>query len=669
MSSYPIIDLFGWDTTYAISYKNANDAIRNLGSTPAGFDYQDPQLGQINGAWGDWEITTKSDGQNLVLKCPVLNGLYISGVDKSVTTLDGGWVEIEVKLTFIEQKEQDYFDFFSIQGTGRQNNLMIQKSDNPDVPTVSLENAEFNYNSVVSKALGNQLFLDYFEKNILTDFKHVFSKFIVGQSAAKGQFLWLKPTSLHYALSSYNESEDEEENLEKSVFGVLAMTEDRKPPVTGHNIDARMIPASSASSAFAISDTRFVENWLRAGVLAMNLGSKPEDYKIQDDGLTITNKNEMHWTSFKDVNGKIYDAKIPAESFTMTLDNSEIKVEFTDLNFPVDKQVTAHLHVIQHYGVSLGSGTDADGNTYRNVLQLDELKDPIVNINYSNKADLKEQIISIAVSVVVMSLIGYVGKLKDIAEVADAVAEDVDEGIADAAANGEDTATTDLFESAKGVSDAMSPEDEELFNKEVGNNLFDTFRSAYDELDEPLLANDYGSNVDSWAKFEQSGDYSLLNEEPDEFFTDDWDAFKNQFPETEDALDKGAENAEEAGQTEDGTAEEEQTSKYDKVKNAIKESPRKMGEFLKSHKYRIRYGFYSALIGGPIGSAPELIDYMAKKKWSKVPSIDEFGQTCVNSVQWPENSGFKLETASLHSSLLLGGELVPVIQDKDSSEN
>lgn len=36
------IDLFGWDTVFAISYEQANAAIKAAKSTPAGFNYTDP---------------------------------------------------------------------------------------------------------------------------------------------------------------------------------------------------------------------------------------------------------------------------------------------------------------------------------------------------------------------------------------------------------------------------------------------------------------------------------------------------------------------------------------------------------------------------------------------------------------------------------------------------
>ncbi len=44
--------------------------------------------------------------------------------------------------------------------------------------------------------------------------------------------------------------------------------------------------------------------------------------------------------------------------------------------------------------------------------------------------------------------------------------------------------------------------------------------------------------------------------------------------------------------------------------------------------------------------------------YSDLPSFDEFGKNCVGSVEWPNSSGFELESAQLQGALLLGGKLI-----------
>ncbi|MEW7980457.1 MAG: hypothetical protein AB2813_11860 [Candidatus Sedimenticola endophacoides] len=58
------IDLFGWDTTYAINYTHANKSIADLKATPPSFDYESKNskgetVGSISGKWSDWQMTTK----------------------------------------------------------------------------------------------------------------------------------------------------------------------------------------------------------------------------------------------------------------------------------------------------------------------------------------------------------------------------------------------------------------------------------------------------------------------------------------------------------------------------------------------------------------------------------------------------------------------------------
>ncbi|MFS1519407.1 hypothetical protein V1503_23525 [Bacillus sp. SCS-151] len=69
------------------------------------------------------------------------------------------------------------------------------------------------------KVLCETVFAQYSEDHI-DEFNHVFSIFIINQQSTNENFQWLKPTYVHYALTSVNNSENEETNLRKSTLGL-----------------------------------------------------------------------------------------------------------------------------------------------------------------------------------------------------------------------------------------------------------------------------------------------------------------------------------------------------------------------------------------------------------------------------------------------------------------
>lgn len=445
--SVDYVDLFGWDTVFGISYTKANQAIRDLKSTPPKFDYDDEkggvQKGTLTGQWGDWQLTTKGDGQNLTLQCPIVQGTFTTIMESGTTfAIDNTWIEIEVKLQYLDQDTPTYSDPTATPGTGTQKNLQIRTaSSEPADPVVSIEAYSFTFPTAddpeVAAAICSAYFKEWFNQN-LSQFNHVFSVLVVNQLADKDQFQWLKPTDIGYAVSSTD-------SLDTSVFGVLAMTESRSKAQNAHQIDSRLLTiAGGTHSAFAIAAPLFVKKWLMPGLLAMRLGSSEADYVLSNDGLTWANKHDIQWSTFTDKHNNPVPAYIPNGKLTLGVVGDTIKADFQDLYWEVDRGITMHVQYTEYYSLSLKSGTDKYGKPYQNVLTVTENGTPYLTVGTDVKTWKQWTELGVEMGLAVLGAIagGLAGGFADAAT--DSIADAAANAAAKAGEDGEEMITMDL---------------------------------------------------------------------------------------------------------------------------------------------------------------------------------------------------------------------------------
>ena len=117
------IDLFGWDTTFAITYSQLNKVIEKQKTTPTSFSKErvnskGATVGKIEGNWSDWSITTNGDGKNVTMKCPITNGNYYDAYNDENNPLDNTWIIIELKLFFDKQDKFAFNDATAEENTG-----------------------------------------------------------------------------------------------------------------------------------------------------------------------------------------------------------------------------------------------------------------------------------------------------------------------------------------------------------------------------------------------------------------------------------------------------------------------------------------------------------------------------------------------------------------------
>jgi hypothetical protein len=345
------IDLFGWDTTFGISYAQANAAIVAEKTTPPTFEYTDTGAGvSISGNWGDWQITTGGDGQNLHMHCPVASGTG-SGVLGTID-LAGGYVVIEVKLEKLPDPSIEVKDPTGKGGIS--NKLIVKTLGTEEEPAVSIVSWKFDNAKGMWALVISGLFEAWFLAH-LDEFNHVFSVVALNVKADVDDYAWLKPTELSYACADAIQ-----DPMNKSVFAVLCKTENDPIGSLAHQVDARILDGlpADANSSFALGPEKVLKHIFLPGAVAVIQGSTIKDFNITDDQLWLVNNKDLTWGNFELDDGKKVSPVINQGDFLMGIEGSFVKIEITNAHFkwpswhgPGDINVSMNL--TQHFEFEL----------------------------------------------------------------------------------------------------------------------------------------------------------------------------------------------------------------------------------------------------------------------------------------------------------------------------
>jgi hypothetical protein len=257
---------------------------------------------------------------------------------------------MEFKLAYQQQAQITAPDSTAKPGTGVQHNLVLRtQSSDPNDPVVSLEASSYQFPTANSpdatKALCDGIFLSWFKQH-LDQFQHVFSIFIVNQTADVDKFQWLKPTgTLGYAIASTGD-------LDTSALAVMAVTENRPAPLV-HQVDPRILPLVGKHAAFVISGPRFVEHWLLQGLLTMLPGTTEKDYVPSNNGLSWQNRDKLQWGTFLDTCNSQVPVWVDAGDFHLSLERDQLEFSLTDLNWEAAGGFTIHVNFTDFLYMSL----------------------------------------------------------------------------------------------------------------------------------------------------------------------------------------------------------------------------------------------------------------------------------------------------------------------------
>jgi len=347
------IDLQGWDTANVVTPDVLNAAIAAQKTYPPSFDLTEG-TNAIKGVWGPWQMTLGRSGTLLEFACPVVSGTGIDGNGKS-HDLAGATVYVEIALQTINSTADAFADKTADKATmpKQAQVLLVDPTSTPTAPAVTVI-------AVMPQTLRNDFFFifgDWFNANIAA-FKHIFHAMMLSETAAKGDFQWLKPTDYSYAMAVST-------NKKLGAFAALCATDGDPIGLLSQQIDINVVknlPASS-NAVLAISGEKLVEHVLKPGAKAVLKGSQDADFDVIGSGLVVTNNKDLIWQDVKLDDGTIVQPLIPKGNFRMRVVEDQIELEFTGMTFKHPLMIGNDIVTVgftQYYTLNLGTNSKGE---------------------------------------------------------------------------------------------------------------------------------------------------------------------------------------------------------------------------------------------------------------------------------------------------------------------
>jgi hypothetical protein len=357
-------DTYGWDTVFAIRIDDVNASIARAKSSPTVFSAstKDPHTQievDINGNFGDWEITLGGSGKLIHMKTPVTS-LVAKGKKPDGTPITfaygAGSFEIEVELEYIPQETPPP------NSTGIFHDLKVKHTGaTADEQVVTVLGAYNFGNSTDGSNTPFDAVSDdvctamqtWFNANLI-DFTHVFTTVNLNRDADKGQFKWLLPTTTSYAYIDGGTTDD-------SVLGVLCMTDNRSADGLVQEVSPNAIPSGSRAG-FLIAPERFIEEMLLPSMPLVYKGATSSDFKLRTDetGL-ILSKGAVTIDSLKDDDGKSYKTEL--KNFELSTTNQALSIDATT-KVEVSPGIHAYSHNMASFGLTLHTLPDGTETIY-----------------------------------------------------------------------------------------------------------------------------------------------------------------------------------------------------------------------------------------------------------------------------------------------------------------
>lgn len=355
-------DMNGWDTIYTVRASVINSALLKHFETRTAADALHLEVKiesqiydvEIDARFGAWQLCSGGAGNRIRLEMPLTEGsATVNGRSVSTIDLAGAMVVAEVSLGFhcppdlahdepliaqlkvvterhaphlasavelrqSEQKEPASQDKVNV--------LDISRLVADGIPAATVDGLK----SAIKAGIQ-----EWLTKNIEI-FDYVFLSVDIAEEANKGDFVWIKPTTVGFAVTDVLGAEGE---AKETIFGVLSMTRGEKPEGVTPQISASSIPIDDdVNAAFLIAPHLVIEKLLQPSVHTLFHNAKPEDFGRSRDGLTLQNVKEIQLPlhldpeqltfAKKDVNGKITKG-----NFCITTQGLSIRTMFRNVTF------------------------------------------------------------------------------------------------------------------------------------------------------------------------------------------------------------------------------------------------------------------------------------------------------------------------------------------------
>ena len=335
------VTTFGWDTAYLARYSTVNHAIKKQKSYPQSFDFSDPSGIRIQGKWSAWLLSPGGSGKEVQMTCTIEEG---DAILQGSQSLQDTSVIIQVNLKKVAAAAFQSVDTIQA-GSGDPTALVIRDQETSGRKAVTVIDVQTQLTGILGAAI-ESVFVNYFNANI-SEFKHVFAVMNINAVADKKGFQWLKPTAFDYAVSS-----PEDPTLENSVFGLIAMVQNRPiDPLLQPMVDFTPLihQPEGANSAFVISEEMVVKNMLLRGAITTIQGSKASDFKISDDGRSVVNVKPLLWGNFQTSDELTISPIIDPGNFYLKAERERVTLEITKAKYEALPGVFVHMNLLQHF--------------------------------------------------------------------------------------------------------------------------------------------------------------------------------------------------------------------------------------------------------------------------------------------------------------------------------
>lgn len=412
-------DTAGWDTVYALKVGVINEALADYfapgGRCSSSMAFTQSLDGTnavtMTGEFGAWQITTGGSGEQINLRIPIVSGTAtINGIGLDTPTIDlaGAAIIVRASLGF------HAVDFHAVdaaapaprpgasagaatQATAAALKVVTGGSAPATGSAADIRSAAKTATSsaapadqavtvagVIDLGLGHlsqgsqttaSTFIEALAKMWIADnlwmFDYVFLTIDVAETAAQGEWAWITPTFVGYAITDLLDADGHPLPVENSIMAVMSLTEGRLP---GRQPDGSTIAVSPSVSVSAIPTNPGVNagfliqpGLLLEKIFAVNMptlfsGATSSDFIVSSDSLTISNANPLTlqlemdptWYPFS----KTCTATIGAGDLGVSLTQTEVHQTFSNISFPYgyQKEMTIDLSLASHSTIGV------DGN-------------------------------------------------------------------------------------------------------------------------------------------------------------------------------------------------------------------------------------------------------------------------------------------------------------------
>lgn len=281
--------------------------------------------------WEKWVVNRNSTGGDIALDCYIKNAyveFVVSGSNSErnsnslgfagIYDISGSKIAITVSIKLEKTKTN---------GDAIRCDLKVDETKNV---TIITDNCDFKNLPKDYVATIGAILSDYYKDNI-GQFDAVFCSIMLNNDLAKNEKLkWLIPTAVGYAA---------ENSASDAYFGVLTMLDNDPFTVQSMEFSIDIIEcmnkfnqkknsSEKANAVLAISEEKFFKNFIAPTAVEMFDDTFESDFEIQDDKISITNKNKIKWKNFGE-DGQT--GTILAGKFTITLEGTDILIQIYDV--------------------------------------------------------------------------------------------------------------------------------------------------------------------------------------------------------------------------------------------------------------------------------------------------------------------------------------------------